>query len=471
MIESIRLVRFRGFEDVSLQLAPLTLVLGPNSAGKSSFAQSLVALDQVNRFGSGSGLPSLDRPAIQDEDWPADLGTLESLRTNGTTGDVGFEVCFKHASFRGNVYFGFGGWGAQGLQLSRITLSASHLGTTSMSQSGDGTSTSIPLTIRSSSEPIAASAFSRNLDLTRKDDTTWRNQDDALGLAYMKGLKLVSYVQSGATMMATEAITPGFVEILNKLRYLRTNRRDPFRISDRKRGDVDDRVGTLGQWTADALYANLTRLVECVPPPRTPSSRDEAGAILRDRVSPRKQELAHWVDVWLRHLGLANAVDVKEHPSQPGLHLTVQLRPGEPFRELPDVGFGISQVLPVIVQGLLVEKGGVFVVEQPESQLHPRPQGNLADFLLCLALSGRQVLVETHSEYLFHRLRLRSLLDLSLDDLVKVHFLDHSDVMLCEKPREVSLRDGGEVTWPRGFLSEGVDEELAIQYARAARKP
>src|SRR5262249_2170490 len=104
-------------------------------------------------------------------------------------------------------------------------------------------------------------------------------------------------------------------------------------------------------------------------------------------------------------------------------------------------------------------------------QLHPRPQAALADFFCALALSGRRAIVETHSELFFHRLRLRAALNHQLADQIAAHVLDCPDKDgYCRPPRELSLKEGAEVSWPEGFLIEGIEEQEALHAANAARK-
>ena len=76
-------------------------------------------------------------------------------------------------------------------------------------------------------------------------------------------------------------------------------------------------------------------------------------------------------------------------------------------RNVFEVGSGIGQVLPVIAICLLAKPGEVVCIEEPESNLHPSAQAYLADFLLAMAASGRQLIIETHSPNIIDRLRLR----------------------------------------------------------------
>ncbi|MCH7825949.1 MAG: AAA family ATPase, partial [Acidobacteria bacterium] len=72
---------------------------------------------------------------------------------------------------------------------------------------------------------------------------------------------------------------------------------------------------------------------------------------------------------------------------------------------LADTGFGLSQVLPLIVQGYYASKNSLIIAEQPEIHLNPKLQSLLADLFVAIAERRVGVLVETHSEHLLLRLR------------------------------------------------------------------
>jgi hypothetical protein len=90
--------------------------------------------------------------------------------------------------------------------------------------------------------------------------------------------------------------------------------------------------------------------------------------------------------------------------------------PGSPsWVDLPDVGFGVSQVLPVLVQCFYAPSGSILFIEQPELHLHPRAQSHLADLFIDVLMSREhgkdrniQLIIETHSEHFLHRLQRRS---------------------------------------------------------------
>ena len=85
--------------------------------------------------------------------------------------------------------------------------------------------------------------------------------------------------------------------------------------------------------------------------------------------------------------------------------------------DLCHVGLGVSQVLPIIVQGLLVPVGGMLIVDSPEVHMHPSVQAALVDFFIELSGRGRHVLVETHSDHMVTRLRRRIAEGLSPNDV------------------------------------------------------
>ena len=71
-----------------------------------------------------------------------------------------------------------------------------------------------------------------------------------------------------------------------------------------------------------------------------------------------------------------------------------------------DVGFGVSQFLPVIVGDLQLDQTGTMFVAQPEIHLHPSIQANLGNYFVDESNNGKQYIIETHSEYLLNRIRL-----------------------------------------------------------------
>ena len=94
---------------------------------------------------------------------------------------------------------------------------------------------------------------------------------------------------------------------------------------------------------------------------------------------------------------------------------------------ISDIGFGVSQVMPIIVQGLSMMKDELLLLEQPEIHLHPKMQMKMADFLIALADSERNLIVETHSDHIINRIVRRCLEKPDLIDKISILFLSKSE--------------------------------------------
>ena len=123
-----------------------------------------------------------------------------------------------------------------------------------------------------------------------------------------------------------------------------------------------------------------------------------------------------------------------------------------------DVGVGISQVIPVIVQSLIA-KESTLLIEQPELHLHPKLQSEIGDLLIHSFLENRnQLIVETHSEHLLLRLMRRIREGDLPNEALKVVYVDSG-----ENGSAATLIDfdvDGQLTqpWPNGFFEERLEE-------------
>lgn len=136
---------------------------------------------------------------------------------------------------------------------------------------------------------------------------------------------------------------------------------------------------------------------------------------------------------------------------------------------LRDVGFGISQVLPIVVQSRLSENK-TLLIEQPEIHLHPAHQAELGDMFIRSALGEQKntLLLETHSEHLLLRImrRMRETSTGTLPEGAIAVRPEDVAVLFVESDgsqsivREMPLDERGELVkaWPGGFFEEGLRE-------------
>jgi|HubBroStandDraft_2_1064218.scaffolds.fasta_scaffold11249_2 hypothetical protein len=145
--------------------------------------------------------------------------------------------------------------------------------------------------------------------------------------------------------------------------------------------------------------------------------------------------------------------------------------PGNLQVNIADVGFGISQLLPIVVAAV-ASTGGTVIMEQPELHVHPRLQARLGDVLVEEA-PGTQFIVETHSEHLMLRL-LSHVRAGSLDPThLSVLYVDHDEAGEGAGVHRLEVDEFGEFVqrWPRGFFTEREEELLDQGNGEAAAKP
>jgi predicted ATPase len=474
-ISEIRLRNFRGFKDTgeasaTIELKPLTVLLGPNSAGKSSFGHALAAMGHAQSKFQGTANATLT-PSGDAEDWPVDLGGYTDLRTTGTSGPV----CVDFRSSEGWITLGFGGIKSIDSLLLSYLLYPVGPGDTRSEDFKIVTPDFIEgTTVTTDQEGGSAqtSLVKKNLlELSRKNERQWA---DAAGRETRVGLSglLLDTVRhvTGTDIPLSNGPRIELSALLEQVTYLRANRRRPSRGYDKTKHTIS-RLGYAGELAAAVMNDKREDEVEFLMPSAFPSNLDDMKTIIDVGWTPRREPLSNAVSAWLQQFGLASSARAEIGDSDTSrLFLRFSLNSDWSSRDITEVGFGLSQILPVLVGGLLQPSDGVFIVDLPEAHLHPRPQAELADFFCSLALSGRRALVETHSEMFFHRLRLRAALNREFLDKIAVYFFDAPEKDgQCAQLRKIGLDYDGELKWPVGFLQEGWDAEAQINAVRRAR--
>lgn len=174
----------------------------------------------------------------------------------------------------------------------------------------------------------------------------------------------------------------------------------------------------------------------------------------------RNITLKEGLSKWLQKLDLPEVSP--KRVEQILVKIMVNLQKLDDSVTLQDVGFGISQILPVYIESLRMDKDHTLILEQPEIHLHPNMQAKLADFLLSMTVSGKRYIIETHSEHLINRLCLRIAQDQTnkIKDLISIVFIeppkeDKEKGLQGSIIKELKLNKYGEIeNWPIGFFDE-----------------
>lgn len=119
-------------------------------------------------------------------------------------------------------------------------------------------------------------------------------------------------------------------------------------------------------------------------------------------------------------------------------------------------GFGITYVLPIIVQALasFLVPNSVLIIENPEAHLHPYSQSKLGHFLAKISSYGIQIILETHSEHIINGIRLE-LASLHKNNIANIIFFERDLDNMESKHTVISIDEAGELSaWPTGFFDQ-----------------
>jgi predicted ATPase len=187
-----------------------------------------------------------------------------------------------------------------------------------------------------------------------------------------------------------------------------------------------------------------------------------------------KQSLSDALNGWLSYIRSGEKINRNSKRDEyktnsikgPVVEIDLKSVTGSTKHSIADSGFGYSQILPILVRGLIAKNGSTLIIEQPELHLNPALQVRLADFFIAMVRAGKQVIIETHSEHIVNTIRARSANenDGFISTNSTIYFLD----IERGKPlvHELKIHPDGTVPhWPESFFGEA--EELAGQLLRA----
>ncbi len=247
-----------------------------------------------------------------------------------------------------------------------------------------------------------------------------------------------------------------FEEFWGKVFYLGPLREYPQRQYISGGGQPVD-VGRRGEKVIDALLA----------------SRQAGKRISLGRGRGRKSvTVEEYVASWLSELGLIHSFAVEAITEGSNLyHVRVQKTASSPPVLITDVGFGVSQVLPVLTLCFYVPEGSTIILEQPEIHLHPLVQAGLADvFIDAIKKRKIQIILESHSEHLLTRLQRRIAEEELASEDASLYFCER-DESSASKLLPLDLDEFGNIkNWPKDFFGDEFAERAAMVQAGIKRK-
>jgi predicted ATPase len=430
---SLRLKNFKCFADSGpITLAPLTVIFGRNNVGKSTILQGLMALRQT----------------FDAAEYEARLNLRGPLFRGGSYGDVAHEHRLRaNISIELGVTKPDGGPASLLFEYSSDEPRPPRLAAFRLTDAPRP-----PVAIRRGAG--AGGPYELHIGSTRMGGMREANFSFPIhGLLPAIGdeptrVGRPSERRAGARENA-RTVFEYVEECLQNVRVMGAFRRAPERRYDYG-GYLRENLDIEGRTVVDALIDDATR-------------RGKSRGVLLAEVNE-----------WLTEVGRVALMPI--HPLAPNSRVyELRLRDVRSGRwaNFADLGSGIGQAFPVIVEGLRTPIGGTFLVQEPEIHLHPDAQLAMADFLIALVASGRRVIAETHSEALLLRLRRRIAESYSRSKHLAAQDLA---VLVVEQAdggpstvRRVSMDELGQLKgWPSGFYEDTTKERLTLMKSMAS---
>ena len=170
----------------------------------------------------------------------------------------------------------------------------------------------------------------------------------------------------------------------------------------------------------------------------------------------------------MKKMGLITEFVIEKIDNRQEYDVKVKIKGSSSFVNIPDVGFGVSQVLPVIVELFYAPENSIIFIEQPEIHLHPAAQAQLADVIIDainMSENGNkrniQIILETHSEHLLRRLQ-RRIAEKKLDqEQLRAYFANNNNNPPVLEQLEVD-EYGNIKNWPKDFFGD-MEEDIYQQ--------
>lgn len=447
MITHLHLKNFKSWRELDLKLAPITALFGSNSSGKSSIIQFLQMLKQTKdstntqailEFGDNSTAVELGsyKDAIFQHDatrnlewsiiWKADREiTLYDASKKGKIIASSDEICLTTSlSTRGrqviNNYLTY--------EINNIFFSLNRR---------DGKS---GYQLSSSDDEI--------FKFVRSQGRPWDLPEPTKCFSFPDQAQ--TYFQNAQFLGLLEN---AYVEQIDRLLHLGPLREDPKRQYTWS-GSTPADVGPRGERTIEAILA---------------ATESKQRRNLKHKSPTRSfQEM---IALWLERLGLIHSFRVEEVGKDSGLFRVFVKRDKQSVETLiTDVGFGVSQILPVITLLYFAPEGATIMIEQPEIHLHPSVQAGLADLIIATVIKRNlQIVIESHSEHFLHRL-LRRVAEKETE-FGKLE-REHVKLYFCEQNRGESRLDELRVNlfgmienWPKDFFGDQMADIIAREKA------
>jgi predicted ATPase len=432
-LTGIRLKNFKCFADSGdVPLAPLTVIFGRNNTGKSSILQSLLLLRQT----LDSSVEDVPRLNLRGPLYPAGA-YADVVHQHRSKQHVVME-CSLLGRRAGTVELEFSSDEPRAPRLTRLRVTSPDTEPVEIRR-GRGAGGPYELAVGGK---VQGGPRDANFGFARNRFLPFIGPE----LAHRGRPNLR---REGSRFFADRSMDD-LADTLRGLRSVGAFRAQPLRRYE-FRGRVADVADSVGENVVDALIEDCLR---------------------RGR---KRGELLRGVNHWLKQVGRIRLLPLRRI-SKSARIFELRLKDTDSGRwaNFADVGFGIGQAFPVLVEGLRTPLGGTFLVQEPEIHLHPDAELAMTDFLVTLVRSGRRVIVESHSENLLLRIRHwitgmgQGRRPLPRDD-VSIIYVDKA-VDGTSHTKVLHVDELGQIgNWPKSFMEDATQERMELLEAMARR--
>jgi predicted ATPase len=440
MLTHLKLENFKIWRSTGpVRLAPITLLLGTNSSGKSSLIQSLLLIRQTAKGDDPNLDLNLGNP---DTDDSVALGQFKDLLCRHGAATISTAANQVGIEFRWSETGEADGTTLFSARYRQGTAGSAELDYLRLGKDGQG------FTVQRRKSGIYRLQLAGERNSLRQSADFRPERSFAFSAATLNKL--------GDRAEAIRPIGPALLDELGRIIYLGPVRR----LAQRDyvwAGRMPAHIGDDGAKAVDALIA---------------SGIARQSALRRKHALPAEAQLFEQTIHWLKAMNLADGLAIRTLGSSARYELMIE-NDGQACN-VKDVGVGVSQVIPVIVAALFAQSGHIVIVEEPESHLHPLAQSKLAELLAQVSKERNvQFIVETHSEHLFRRMQTLIAKQQITPSDAAMYFVERDGKTATMRPLEVD--DFGRVkNWPEGFFGDALGETreqtaLAIQRAKELR--
>jgi len=437
MLTSISASNYRSFRHLRVDLAPLTLLVGPNNSGKSSvislirlLSQTIESNDPNVRLLLNGGL--------------GDFGTYKDL-IHGNETRRHLDISFTIDPGKSNLF--------PGSDKKSLTFSLNYKYRAALKEvilkrvevSGDGKHRLTAEYSEDSERFILKRVGGSTLASTTAGSTRFRGFDVRNFLPRYIPMP-TDLANSEAKAMFDEARagsrnSHAAFRALQSVEYVGAMRAPPSRTY-LFTGERRLKVGANGEHAISMLAMDSIR--------RGSKSRGIRQGVVK----------------WLGQAGIASDLKIVSL-SDRYFEVHVQHPITQEYENFADVGYGNSQVIPVLVAGMNSSPDDCFIVEEPEIHLHPKAQAELGDFFVDLTKRGVQSIVETHSEYMIVRLQ-RQIAAGNFDpSALRIYYVDPKSTGKSIVALKLNSKGAFLNEWPGGFFPERLNEARELAVARS----